>query len=264
MNGLCRLRRLAAAGGAAVALGGCAVAGTSSGPNGRSDAGGGAPQVYVAVGASETIGAGIEDDALRLRDAWPQLFFNAALPTAATYYNLGVGGTTTGEALVDQVPEALSLEPTVVTVWLNVDDLVHGVNAAAFETNLGRAVHQLRRGGRTTVLVANTPWLDHLPAYLACRPSAPGGFGCLLGLQASLPDAQTADALVDAYNAATERVVAREGAILVDLHAQGEVPDTHPEWIAADGFHPSPQGHAQVARLFVAAYKAAAKTTPTT
>lgn len=218
--------------------------------------------MYVAVGASETIGAGIEDDPLRLRDAWPQLFFNAALPRASTYYNLGVGGTTTGEALVDQVPEALSLDPTVVTVWLNVDDLVHGVNAAAFETNLGRAVHQLRRGGKTTVLVANTPWLDRLPAYLACRPSAPGGVGCLLGPQASLPDAATVNALVDAYNAATARIVARERAVLVDLHAQGEVADPHPEWIAADGFHPSPLGHAQVARLFVAAYRAAVKLRP--
>lgn len=256
------LRRLAGATAALAALAGCGTAGSSTSSLPGAGAGVGAPQVYVAVGASETVGAGIEDDALRLRDSWPQLFFNAALPRTATYYNLGIVGATTREALGGEVPEALALEPTVVTVWLNVDDLVRGVGAAQYEQDLDVVVHRLRRGGATTVLVANTPWLDRLPAYLACRPTAPGGVGCLLGPQASLPDAATVDALVDAYNAATARVVAREGAVLVDLHAQGEIPDAHPEWIGTDGFHPSAQGYAEVARLFVAAYQGYSPGTP--
>jgi phosphatidylinositol alpha 1,6-mannosyltransferase len=253
-----RVPRLAA-GALLLALAACGTGGTAStaGPGPQTEAG--APQVYVAVGASETVGAGIEDDPLRLRDAWPQLFYNAALPRSSTYYNLGVDGETTAGALAEQVPRALALQPTVVTVWLNVDDLVHGVSAADYESNLGAIVHQLRRGGAATVLVANTPSLDRLPAYLACRPNAPGGVGCLLGPQASLPDAATVNSLVDAYNGAAARVVAREGAVLVDLHAQGEIPDTHPEWIATDGFHPSAAGHAAAARLFVAAYVAAMK-----
>jgi lysophospholipase L1-like esterase len=221
---------------------------------------GGAPQVYVAVGASETTGAGIDDDPLRLRDAWPQLFFNDALPRASTYYNLGIGGATTADALAREVPQALRLQPTVVTVWLNVDDLVHGVPPQTYEQQLDSAVTRLRQGGRTTVLVATTPWLDRLPAYLACRPATPGGVGCLLGPEAMLPDPAIVNALVDQYNAAIARVVQRRGAILVDLHAEGEVADSHPDWIGSDGFHPSAHGHAEVARLFVAAYRSAVAT----
>jgi lysophospholipase L1-like esterase len=243
--------------GLAAVLAGCGTsASTTTGPSVAGDTG--TPQVYVAIGASETIGAGIDDDPLRLRDAWPQLFFNDAMPRASTYYNLGVGGSTTADALTAQVPEALRLQPTVVTVWLNVDDLVHGVAAPTYEQELDTLVSRLRQGGRATVLVATTPWLDRLPAYVACRPATPFGVGCLLGPEAMLPDPAIVNALVDSYNAAIARVVQRQGAILVDLHAQGEVPDTHPDWIGSDGFHPSAHGHAEVARLFAAAYRSAA------
>jgi acyl-CoA thioesterase I len=246
--------RVAAAAAACAALAGCGGSGSSATGTAAS-ADGSQPQVYVAIGASETIGDGIGDDALRLRDSWPQLFFNAALPRSSTYFNLGIDGATTATALAREVPEAEKLRPTVVTVWLNVDDLVHGVSVADYEQHLDSLIGDLRQGG-ATVLVANTPWLDRLPAYIACRPDAPGGVGCLLGPQISLPDAAAVDALVDQFNAAIARVAARHGAVVVDLHAQGEYPDTHPEWVGVDGFHPSAQGYAEVARLFAAAYAA--------
>ena len=62
---------------------------------------------------------------------------------------------------------------------------------------------------------------------------------------------------MSAYNAAIARVAGQEGAVLVDLHAQGEVPDAHPEWVSSDGFHPSTRGYAAVAAAFAAAVKQA-------
>ena len=146
----------------------------------------------------------------------------------------------------------------MVTVWLNVDDLVHGVTADQYEVELGQLVHQLRQGGRATVMVATTPVLDHLPAYLACRAPTTGD-ACILGAGSVAPPPDAVDALTGAYNAAIGRVAQREGAIVVDLHGEGDVPVLHPDWVASDGFHPSFLGHAQVAMLFAAAYFAASR-----
>ena len=99
------------------------------------------------------------------------------------------------------------------------------------------------------VLVANTPYLDHLPLYLLCRSRAAS---CPF-FTGPVPAPADLDAAVDAYNAAIARVVQGEGATLVDLHAEGEVPDQHPDWVAADGFHPNAAGYAQVAARFAAA-----------
>ncbi|TMD86438.1 MAG: SGNH/GDSL hydrolase family protein, partial [Chloroflexi bacterium] len=85
------------------------------------------PVVYAAIGASETYGIGATD---RYRQAWPQVFFNDVLPRSAVLYNFGIPGATTAQALQDEVPAAIAAHPTVVTVWLNVNDLIRGVSAA--------------------------------------------------------------------------------------------------------------------------------------
>ena len=102
--------------------------------------------------------------------------------------------------------------------------------------------------------MANTPHLDQLPVYLACRAGAGvNGVTCPGKVTALQLDA--VNATVDSYNLAIATVVQQEGAELVDLHAQGEVPRIHPEYISADGFHPSTAGHAAIAGKFVEAYQ---------
>ena len=208
--------------------------------------------IYAAIGASETYGIGATD---RYREAWPQVFFRTALPKSTVFYNFGIPGATVAQALSDELPEALAVHPTVVTVWLNVNDLIRGVSAADYEAQLGQLLHTLRRGGQTQVLVANTPDLGQLPAYRACLPNAPaGGPACLIpdGL---VPTPQSVAAIVDAYNAATSQAAKQEGATLVDLHLSGAQISQHPEWISADGFHPNGQGYAVIAKLFEDAYR---------
>jgi acyl-CoA thioesterase I len=218
-------------------------AGTADGPAVR----------YVAVGASETVGVGADDP---LRDAWTQVFYRTALPRASTFVNLGVAGSTVADALTAQVPAAVELQPDLVTVWLNVNDLIAGVSARDYETRLGEAVHRLRRGGATRVLVGNTPALDRLPAYVRCRAN-PGDPLCAGALGARrLPDPAAVRAAVDAYNAAITRVADREGAIVVDLHAteaRAVAAGTDAALVSGDGFHPSTAGHRAVAAAFAAA-----------
>ncbi|HXM59172.1 MAG TPA: SGNH/GDSL hydrolase family protein [Candidatus Dormibacteraeota bacterium] len=203
------------------------------------------PVVYVAVGASETVGVGAQDPRSQ---AWPLVFYRTALPTTAVMYNVGIPGETTAAALTAELPAALSVQPTLATVWLNVDDLVAGVSVADYEARLGQLVHALRRGGAARVLVANTPYLDRLPLYVACQAGRPG-----CPFAGAVPPPATLNAMVDAYNGAIARVAQREGATLVDLHGSGEVPDAHPDYVGADGFHPSAAGHAAIAATFAAA-----------
>jgi len=214
----------------------------------------GKAEVYVALGASETVGTGLNDEALRLRDTWPQLFFNEALPRAATLFNFAVPGITTAEAEQAELVPALAQHPTVATVFFNVDDLVAGVSPVNYENNLGDIVHALRQGGRTIVLVGNAPHIDQLPAYLACLN---GEQFCPLAKGTFVPPPDVVNALIDAYDAAVARVVAREGAVLVDVAAHAADISTNPADIAPDGLHPSPQGQAALAALFVSAYQAA-------
>lgn len=201
---------------------------------------------YAAIGASETVGIGTRD---HLRQAWPQIFFNSALPESAVFYNFGLPGATTAEALDQELPAALHIHPTLVTIWLNVNDLFAGVPPSTYEAQLQLMVTQLRAAGTREILIANTPELDRLPAYLAC--TADNGFHC--PFPGAVPSAAELNAMVDAYNAAISRVATQASAVVVDLHAQGEVPDLHPEYVSADGLHPNAEGYGAIAAAFKAA-----------
>jgi lysophospholipase L1-like esterase len=180
------------------------------------------------------------------------VLYRTALPSSAVLVNFGVPGATVAEALEAQAGPAIELEPTMATVWLNVNDIIAGVSPTAFERDLGALVHLLRREGATRVFVANVPPLDQLPAYVACRAG-----DC--GLEISLPGPEAVNQLVEAFNDATARVVTREQAVLVDLHAVGMAArqsGTAQSLVSDDGFHPSTAGHASVADAFARSVRA--------
>jgi len=242
-------------------LGGCSgndgpAASPSSSTSGRSSstpAGSSSPeqsdaaeasQVYVAVGASETVGVGAADPATQ---AWPVVLHRRALPEDRLV-NVGVSGGTLEGALRTQLPAALAAEPDVVTVWLAVNDLLTGVPVATYQQRLARLVHELRRGGRTAVLVGNVPQLWRLPAYRACLPGERGeasGVSCVLPFVPSVAEVR---AEVGRFNRVIRTVVRREGARLVDLSG---VP-FGARLTSADGFHPSTAGHRRIAAAFAA------------
>src|SRR5256886_4623741 len=207
--------------------------------------------VYAAIGASETFGIG----AAAPGRAWPRVFPADVRPRSAVLNNFGIPGATTAQALHDEVPAALAVHPTVVTVWLNVNDLINGVATLDYEAQLRQVLRALRRGGQARVLVANTPDLAQLPAYRACLPNAPtGGPTCLIpaGL---MPTPQAVGAAVASYNAAISDAANKEGATLVDLNLNDSQIAQHPEWISAHWFHPCSQGYAVIAKQFEGAYR---------
>jgi acyl-CoA thioesterase-1 len=206
-----------------------------------------APRVYVAVGASETVGVGADHPRTQ---AWPRLLHDRALP-GTRLVNVGVSGATVRDALVGQLPKALAANPDVVTVWLAVNDVISLVPVSDYEATLRTLVHALRRGGRTEVLVANVPPLDRLPAYRTCLPgSRVTGVACVLPL---VPSPDQVRALVAQFNAAIARVVAVEGAVAVDLSRDSG--QSLAGLTAADGFHPSTRGHRRIAAAFARALK---------
>ena len=197
--------------------------------------------LYVAVGASDAVGVGAR---WPRREAWPRLLHRHAFGRQTRFVNLGVSGATVASALAEQLPRAEALATDVVTVWLVVNDIAAGVAVDTYETQLDELVRRLRRGGTTRVLVGNCPYLDRLPIYLTWRAAG------------VLPEAEEANRIVDRYNAAIDRVVARHQATLVDLRAAGLAArrsGTEPTLIARDGFHPSTVGHRALAAAFTSA-----------
>lgn len=198
------------------------------------------PRVYVAVGASETVGIGADDPQ---KQAWPQVLHDSAVP-ASRLVNVGISGATVRQALVEELPGALAADPDLVTVWLAVNDITALVPVGTYEGQLRTLVHALRRDGETEVLVANVPDLWELPAYRACIPGA-GDADVPCGLPL-VPSEAEVRAIVEQFNAAISRVVRAEGARLVDLSGEGELTGLTSE----DGFHPSTAGHRAVAEAF--------------
>lgn len=145
----------------------------------------GDPVIYVSVGTDEADAAGLDGDD-RPRSNWPKVLFRTALPLRTVHFNMASTGATVQDALDFQVPDALSVGPSLATVWLTTGDLRAGTPLSSYERDLTSVVRQLQQEGRTTVL---------------------------LGMGAVVQD----DGAADLYNEAVQRVAEETGAELVDL-----------------------------------------------
>ena len=205
-----------------------------------------ATRLYVAIGGSDARGVGTDDP---LRESWPQDVFRS-LPANYRLVNLGIPDATAASAVAESLPTATSLHPAVVTVWLGVNDILTQVPVNDYQSALTTLVHALRAGG-ANVLVGTVPPVDQLPAYLDCLS---GGGACSTFAQ-PLPTRSQVLAAVAAYNAAITAVAAREGAVLVDLHAAALAAPAPSSLISADGINPSVIGAQMIAARFGAAIK---------
>jgi lysophospholipase L1-like esterase len=188
---------------------------------------------YVAIGASDTVGVGSLDP---VNGSWPSRVA-ALMPAERTYRNLGVSGSLAAQAQRDQLPVAIREQPTVVTVWLAVNDLNAQVPAPTYGASLGAIVDGLVQGTAARIFVGNVPDLRAVPVYAALDPAA-------------------LVALVQSYNAQIAAVAAKHtGRVtVVDLFT-GSAELASSITVAADGFHPSDSGYALIARRFADAMR---------
>jgi lysophospholipase L1-like esterase len=180
----------------------------------------------VAIGASDAVGIGARNPET---DGWVARF-GARLGPNARVVNLGVSGSTLAQAIDEQLGPALDAQPDIVTVWLAVNDLNARVPLERYAADLDTLLGQLE-STHAKVLVGNVPDLSGLAAYRGIDPAA---------LKAE----------VDRWNNAIADTTARHGASLVDLYAEWQEVVQHPDYLSADGFHPSTDGYQALADLF--------------
>jgi acyl-CoA thioesterase-1 len=190
---------------------------------------------YVAVGASDTVGVGASDPA---KGSWPALVA-ARLPTGSPpYTNLGVAGSLALQAVSQQLPGAIAQKPTLVSVWLAVNDLNATIEPASFAGSLGQIVDGLVQKTDATIFVGNVPDLRTVPVYASADKTR-----LLAGIQA--------------YNDAIAAIAARNPARVkvVDLFT-GSAALVSTATVSQDGFHPSDEGYQLIAERFVSAMRA--------
>ena len=184
---------------------------------------------YVAIGASDAVGIGASNPET---DGWvPRL--GARLGSNVRVVNLGVSGSTLSQALQEQLGPALDAQPDVITVWLAVNDLNARVPLEQYAASLDSLLGQLETT-HARVLVGNVPDLAALAAYRGTDP-------------------EPLRAEVDSWNAVIAETAARHGATPVDLYARWQEIAEHPEYLSADGFHPSSEGYQALADVFAGA-----------
>jgi lysophospholipase L1-like esterase len=190
------------------------------------------PLVYVALGASDAVGIGA---VVPEREGWVPVLRDRLVP-GSTLVNLGVSGSRLSEALEQQLPVALAAQPDLVTVWLAVNDLTAHVQLDAYRADLDRLLGALDPTG-ATVLLGNVPDVSQLPAFRNSN-------------QAALRHE------VDLWNAAIAEVAGYHRVVQVDLRPTWRELAQRPEYIAADGFHPSTAGYVRLADEFWQALQA--------
>jgi acyl-CoA thioesterase I len=185
--------------------------------------------IYTAFGASDAVGIGAEPltkgYVYRIRDG-----LDTRLKTV-NLINLGIPG-----AEIVRIAENARLflqaraRPDIVTLWTGANDIIGGRLAADFEPDLGNLLARLRADTQAVIVMANVPDLTRLPRFRA-RPEP----------------TVTADR-IRAFNEAIVRQATHYRVPLVDLFAQ---PVESQLVSDVDGFHPSNEGHARIAQLFL-------------
>jgi hypothetical protein len=116
------------------------------------------PVVFVTLGGDETAATDLPRERA-LRDGWSQLVFRTALPRRSTHVNLAFRNATAADVLADQLPDALTLHPTIAVVWLGAADAAGPTPAARFGAELGSVAGRLRAAGaRVFVIDSGGPY----------------------------------------------------------------------------------------------------------
>ena len=190
---------------------------------------------YIAIGASDSVGVGASDPT---RGSWPAIVASRLPVGSPPYTNLGVSGSLALQAVTQQLPGAIAQQPTLVSVWLAVNDLNATIEPRSFGDALGQIVDGLVQRTGATIFVGNVPDLRAVPAYAGVDKAR-----LLAGVQA--------------YNGVIDAIAARNPGrvIVVDLFT-GSAALVATGTVSQDGFHPSDEGYRLIADRFATAMRA--------
>jgi lysophospholipase L1-like esterase len=184
---------------------------------------------FAALGDSVTLGLGDPMPQGGWRGWAALLAGSLAPPDQVELCNLALSGALIRDVAHDQLPQALSLAPTVATVLVGMNDTLRGkFDLTAIATDLEEIIRRLQHGGA-----------------LVCTGSLPDP-GLLLRIPDSLrrPLARRARAI----NAVLGQLARHYDVLHVDLAANPAIYDKR-MW-GVDRLHPSERGHRLMARLF--------------
>lgn len=183
---------------------------------------------YVAIGASDTVGVGASDPAT---GSWPARVARL-LPPGSAYVNVGVSGTIALQAKDQQLPGAIAQHPSVVSVWLAVNDMNATIQPASYRDSLAAIVDGLVANTDAKVFVGNVPDVRGVPAYKDADKTA------------------LAQAIAGYNDVIASVVAAHPGrAFVVDLYT-GSAALVSTITVSSDGFHPSDEGYDLIAQRF--------------
>jgi lysophospholipase L1-like esterase len=196
-----------------------------------------APAVQLAVlGDSLAFGTGAGDTsggfAFRVYRA-----IDAARP-GSEITNAAIGGSTTADVLRLQVARLRERRFDVVILCVGGNDVVRDVPSAAFARNYGRLVAAVRAAAPSAALIAvGVPDVSISPLFA--------------------DHAATVRALAQADDRAARGAAVAAGARYIDLFALTRRARETPGFLSQDRFHPSDEGHAQIAALTLPVVEAA-------
>ena len=184
--------------------------------------------IYLALGASDVIGVG----ATPLTEGYIYLInHDLQLRIPGTFLITLAIPNARIESLNEQVRLAKHFpgDADIATVWVGVNDLVHGDDPSRFQSDLRTLLRRLQSSVSTTVVIANLPDVSQLPAFRAA------------------PNPAVTQERVKAFNRAIEVEAPYVNASVVNVFAEAAPDDfTFDE----DGFHPTKAGHQHMASLF--------------
>jgi len=216
---------------AAVALA-VAMVGAPRAPATERRAGPAGPVTLVVVGDSTGVGVGAPPGDGYVQRTFARL---TAGGRGGRLFNLSRSGATTVEALRDQVPQLarIGAEASLVAIGIGANDVRAHTALAAFAHRFEAIVAGVQAHTRAPIIISNVPDISLAPAVPP---------------ESRAPAAQRAAA----FNRAIDEVARRHGARVFDLyHLSQELIPLHPEYFAADGYHPSAKGYeAWAARLW--------------
>jgi lysophospholipase L1-like esterase len=188
---------------------------------------------YVAIGASDAVGVGATDPA---SGSWPARVAKL-LPPGSAFVNVGVSGSIALQARTAQLPGAIAQRPTVVSIWLAVNDMNATIEPASYAIDLAAIVDGLVSGTDAKIFLGNVPDVRPVPAYAEADKAA-------------------LFRLIQAYNAVIADIAAKHPGrvIAVDLFT-GSAPLVSTITVSGDGFHPSDAGYQLIADRFADAMR---------